>query len=304
MLAAVALSAALFVNAADVKNEAWVVVTKRAGVAKAAANEMAKTVSDTLSKNGVPNPTDPADLTSCNAKLACLVDAALKKRAAVLVVVETASVLDDVVIHVEALSVEEDGKKLATLDYEGPARQFSADAAAKATDNLVPAIRAALGIAAAPIAKPAEPVVAEPPPEAKPKPVAAEEPPPTAPVVVKPAEPSQGLRGTQLAGIAVAAVGVIGLGVGVGLGVKAMGDAGKKNQLCPAGMPCTNPDAYTAYNDARGAQNLALPFAVLGGVLAAGGVVLLFVDFGGGSDVKVAPAVSPDSAGAFLTGTF
>lgn len=304
MLAVIALSASLFTNAADVKSEAWVVVTKRSGVAKAAALEVGKTVSDTLSANGVPNSTEPGDLTACNAKRVCLIEAALKKKVAVLVTVEVASVLEDVVIHTEALSVEEDGKKVGAFDFEGPVRQFSADAAKVALDSFVPAIRSTLGIAAAPVAKPVEPVkdtiVAAPPPEAKPAPAEVVAAPP--PEVARPVA-SKGLRMSQIAGIAVGAVGVIGLGVGIGMGVKAMGDAGQKNQLCPAGKPCTNPAAYTAFNDARSAQNLAIPFAVVGGVLVAAGATLLLVDFGGG-DVHVTPTASPSGAGAALTGSF
>src|SRR4051794_23435504 len=153
MLAVVALSAALVLGAAEVKPEAWVVVTKRSGIAKPASMEMAKTIAETLTAKGVPNATEPADLTSCNGRLTCLMEAAAKNKIAVLISVQVASVLEDVVIHAEALSVEEDARKVSTYDYEGPLRQFSADAVQKFDDNFVPAIRSTLGIAAAPIPK-------------------------------------------------------------------------------------------------------------------------------------------------------
>ncbi len=301
MLAMIALSAAVTLGAADVKNEAWVVVTKRSGVAKPAALEMAKTVSETLSAKGVPNPTDVADLTSCNAKLICLVEAAMKKKVSVLITIETASVLDDVVIHSEALSIEEDGKKISTLDYEGPARQFSADAAKRVDDTFVPAIRATLGIAAAPIVRDAPPpkvVVETPAPEPKPAPVVT----PAPPASVA-SSSSQGLGGAQIAGLAIAGAGVISLGVGIGMGVKALGAVGTQKQLCPPGQPCTNPAAYNSFNEARSAQSTGVIFAVVGGVLVAGGATLFLLNMGS-SSVAVTPAASPDGAGVLMTGNF
>src|SRR3954469_24926508 len=106
MLAVVALGAALAMGAAEVKAEAWVVVTKRSGIAKPAAMEVAKTISETLSAKGVPNSTEPTDLTSCNGRLSCLIEAASKKKISLLVTVEAASVLEDVVIHSDVLSVD------------------------------------------------------------------------------------------------------------------------------------------------------------------------------------------------------
>jgi hypothetical protein len=303
MLAVIALSAAVVIGAADVKNEAWVVVTKRSGVAKPAALEMAKTVSATLVAKGIPNPTEPADLSSCNAKLLCLIEAAMKQKISVLITIETASVLDDVVIHTEALSVEEDGRKIGAFDYEGPVRQFSADAVKAVDDSFAPAIRSALGIAAAPIAKDvkvSDAIIAAPPPEAKaePEPVA-----PAPPPAVVAEAPSPGVSTQKVIGWVAAGAGVVSLGVAVGLGVKAMGAAGQQKQLCPAGQPCTNPAAFARFDEARSAQSTAVVFAVVGGVLAAGGATLLLVDFGG-SKVALTPTVSSEGAGVVFDGRF
>ena len=303
MIAVVALSAALVLGAADAKNEAWVVITKRSGVAKAATAEFAKTISETLAAKGVPNSTEPTDLTSCNARLVCLIEAGMKKKVTLLVTVEVASVLDDVVIHSEVFSVDEDGKKISTFDYEGAPRAFSADAARHFDDTFVPAIRSSLGIAAAPIAKDApkeQPkTIAAPPPEAKPTVAEASVPPPE---VVEPASP--GMSTQKKIGIGVAAVGAVGLVVAAGMGGSALGSAGTSNSLCPAGSPCTNPAAYTAYDSARSAQTTATVFAVAGGVLLAAGAVLFFVDFGGGDTVAATPAVSTDGAGVLVHGSF
>lgn len=303
MLAVIALSAAVVLGAADVKNEAWVVITKRSGIARPAAMQMARTVADTLAARGVPSSTEPADLTACNAKLVCLVEAALKKKVAVLITIETASVLEDVLIHTEALSIEEDGKKIGSFDFEGPVRQFSADAAKKVDDSFVPAIRSTLGIAAAPVAKeappPADTILAAPQPAPKPDPVAEV---PTAPATVTQA-PSKGLSTGQVVGIAVAGAGVVTLGSGIAMGIKALGASGQQRQLCPAGQPCTNPAAFNSFNEARSAQSTGLMLAVVGGVLVAGGATLVLVSMGG-SHVAVAAAPSSEGGAVFVSGSF
>jgi hypothetical protein len=305
MLTAVALTAALTLGAADAKPEAWVVVTKRSGIAKPATTEFAKTISETLTSKGVPNTTEPADLTSCGGRLMCLLEAAQKKKVSVLVTVEAASVLEDVVIHSDAISIDEDGKKIGAFDYEGPGRAFSADLAKRIDDSFVPAVRSTLGIAAAPIAK-AEVVKPEssvpPPTEATPPPVVAKTEAPAV-VVEKPA-PSSGMSGQKIGGIVVAAAGAVGLLVGAGMGGKALGSAGTRSNLCPEGKPCTNPAAFTAYEDSRSAQTIATACTITGAVLVAAGAVLFFVDFGGGASVAAAPAVSGDGAGVVLHGSF
>ena len=104
--------------------------------------------------------------------------------------------------------------------------------------------------------------------------------------------------------IGVAAAGAVSLIVGGAMGGKALGSAGTKNSLCPAGAPCTNPAAFTAYDDARSAQTIGTVFAVAGGVLVAAGVVLFVVDFGGGASVSATPTAGPGGAGVLLHGSF
>ncbi len=300
MLAVIALSAAVVLSAADVKSEAWVVVSKRSGIARPAALQMAGTVSQTLSGKGVPNATDPADLTACKAKLLCLVEAAMKKKVAVLITIETASVLDEVVIHAEALSVEEDGKRISAFDFEGPLAQFSKDAAKQVDDTFVLEIRTTLGISAAPIVvepAPAEEIIAEPLPT--PEPSAA-----IAPPTAMSQTPSKSLGTQQLIGIAVAGAGIVSIGIGAGMGIKALGAAAQQKQLCPVGEPCTNPDAYARFDEARTAQSTGIVFTVIGAVLVSGGATLGMLDVGGGSDVQVTPTVSADGAGVHFNGSF
>src|SRR5438105_1017228 len=117
------LAVSLQLGAAELRPEAWVVVTRRSGVAKPQALDFARAVSTTLAERGVPTPTPVDDATSCAAKVPCLMDLAQKKGVSVLVAVEAGSALDDVVLHVEALSVDEFGKKLATFDFTGPAKE-------------------------------------------------------------------------------------------------------------------------------------------------------------------------------------
>src|SRR5262249_11382901 len=142
---ALTVALSMHLGAADMRPEAWVVVTRRSGVARPAALELARTLSAALTQRGVPNPTPPDEAASCNAKVPCLVDLAQKKGVAVLVTVEAGSALDDVVLHCEALSVEEFGKKVSTFDFTGPAKGFAANLNDKVEEFFAPAVRGVLG---------------------------------------------------------------------------------------------------------------------------------------------------------------
>lgn len=318
---ALTLAVSLQLGAAEIRPEAWVVVTRRSGVAKPQALELARTLGSALNERGVPTPTPVDDATNCAAKVPCLVDLAQKKGVAVLVAVEAGSALDDVVLHVEALSVEEFGKKLATFDFTGPANDFKTGLKEKVEEFFAPAVRNVLGLGQ-PVAEAKKP----PPPEKKPEPVP-EQPPPSpeekkpepAPVAVTdtaPAPESSGTSPLKIVGIAGMGAGAVLLITSGILGTQVMSKTSQRRQLCPDGMQCADPMAYDLYTSAGSLQNTAVVLMATGLVLAAAGAVLFFLDLGGGSDrvdpggpgenpgLSLAPSVSPDGAGMTLLGRF
>lgn len=75
-------------------------------------------------------------------------------------------------------------------------------------------------------------------------------------------------------GIAVGAVGVVGIGVGTGFGLVAMGKHDDAAARCPEPDPCGDRAAAQAWSDATTAGTVSTVAFVAGGVLAAGGAAL------------------------------
>ncbi len=320
---ALTLAVSLQLGAAEIRPEAWVVVTRRSGVAKPQALELARTLASALNERGVPTPTPVDDATNCAAKVPCLVDLAQKKGAAVLIAVEAGSALDDVVLHVEALSVEEFGKKLATFDFTGPANDFKTGLKEKVEEFFAPAVRNVLGLGT-PVAEAKKPPPEEKKPEAAPvtpPPPADEKKPEPAPAAVAEAtapapEGSSGMTPLKIVGIAGMGAGAVLLITSGVLGIQTMSLTSQRRQLCPDGMQCADPKAFDLYQSAGGLQNAGVVLMATGLVLAAAGAVLFFLDIGGGSDrvdpggpgenpgLSLAPSVSPDGAGMTLLGRF
>jgi len=308
---ALTLAVSLQLGAAEIRPEAWVVVSRRSGVAKPQAIELSRVLAQALAERGVPTPTPVEDATSCNAKVPCLVDLAQKKGVAVLIAVEAGSALDDVVLHVEALSVEEFGKKLSTFDFTGPAADFQKDLKQKVEEFFAPSVRNVLGLGAPvakvePAPKPEEkkPEEAKPAVEPAPEPQPEKKPEPAPAVVTKPAETERGMSPGRIAGIAGMAGGAILLGVAAGFGVNTMGLESQRKALCMPGTQCNDPAAFDLYSRAGSSQNIGVALAVTGGILAAAGAALFVMDLGGGSSATVTPAASTDGMSLALTGTF
>lgn len=302
---ALTLAVSVALGAAEARPEAWVVVSRRSGVAKPQALELGRMLTKALVERGVPAPTAVEDASSCAAKVPCLVDLAQKKGVSVLIAVEAGSALDDVVLHVEALSVEEFGKKLATFDFTGPAKDFNAGLKDKVEEFFAPAVRNVLGLGT--VAK-VEEKKPEPPPvaEVKPQPVPEEKKPEPAPVAAVETKASSGggMTPLKVVGIAAMGVGAILLGTSAGLGVTAMGKTSERRTLCPDNMPCTNPKAFDLYQSAGGLQNAGLVTLGVGLALAAAGAVLFILDLGNDSSATVTPSASSDGMSFVLSATF
>ena len=314
---ALTLAVSLHLGAADARPEAWVVITRRSGVAKPQALDLGRVLGTALNERGVPTPTPVDDATSCNAKVPCLVDLAQKKGVSVLIAVEAGSALDDVVVHVEALSIEEFGKKLATFDFTGSAKDFQGGLKDKVEEFFAPAVRNVLGLGQ-PVAK-----ATPPPEEKKPEPEPVKPPPPVeekkpepAPIAATETAAESGMGPMKYVGIGALAAGGALLITSMALGINAMSKASQQQSLCPAGMQCHDPMAYDLYSSAGSSQNAGMVTLVTGLVLAAGGAALFLIDFGGGSSrvdpggkgenpgLGLAPVIAPGFAGVSLSSRF
>lgn len=284
--------------------ETWVVLTRRSGVVAPRALEVAKAVSSQLTASGIPSTLAVEDLTKCNGKKPCLVELGRKKKVPAMVFVEVGTVLDEAFARAEAVSVEEDGKRLGVAEVEGVLEALGESIKARTTISLVPPLRGLLGVAApapivketAAVAKP-EPVVEAPPPLPEPEPV----------VVTKPAEPEGKpfFTGGRIAGLIIAGAGVGTLIASGVFGGSAAGGAGEQARLCPAGQQCSNPAAFKAYNDAAAAQNTSVVLLGVGVGLAAAGVVVMLLPTGTDSP-SAAVTMVPVQGGmaASLSGSF
>ncbi len=267
-----------------------VVVTRREGVSKVQSTEVASHCADVLRKGGLAVADKPVDGLSCGGKKSCLVALGRKSQHSVLVLLETATILDDGVLRAEAVSIEEDGKRLAVSEYEG-SLATPALLTPTFTKLVAPLLKATQGKAAAAqaVPPPPDPVVApqaqakppEPaavtPPEPAPTPVSA----PAAVTVTPPA--ATGPSGRTIAAVVLLAAGVAaGVGAGVA-GGQALAENEKVSMLCPVRNQCVdpqmptrvNPEATAAAERARSAQTAGIILAASGGALAVTGLVLL-----------------------------
>ncbi len=88
-----------------------VVLTKRGGVSRSDAVTRVSLVEKTL-KAYVPSLLSGEDASDCLGKLPCLVQLGRDKKWTALIGVETATVLQDVIVSVRAYSIDEDGKTI------------------------------------------------------------------------------------------------------------------------------------------------------------------------------------------------
>jgi hypothetical protein len=272
-------------------NDVWVVVTSRSGVPAPRALETARAVSAALVKANVPSATPVEDLTSCKGKKPCLVAKGKAKGVPAMVLVEVGVVLGDGVGQVEAVSVEEFGKKVVGAQVEGPGDALSGLLVEKTSSVLVAPLKDLLGLKAVPVVvKPVEPpkpveVVkpVEPPPPAPPVVVAEVFPPPPMPAneVVAPLEPATPafLTLPRIIGMAAAGVGLIGVVLGsVFLGEAASASRAIDAACGPTRDPCASLTANQAYARGYQAQSVGLPMLIGGGAVAIAGAVLFLLN--------------------------
>lgn len=117
--------------------------------------------------------------------------------------------------------------------------------------------------------------------------------------------------GVRIAGFAVAGAGVVGLGLGTVFGLSAKSKESSVSDTCKTidvGFRCPE-SQRSQYESAQNSAKLANVFLIAGGVLTAGGVVMIIV--GGpkssapaSARLSLTPVVGPRDAGFFAQGTF
>ena len=269
--------------------QAWVVLSRRSGVAVPKALQAAKDVSARLSSAGIPL-VEVEDVTTCKGKKVCLLELARKKQVPVLVTVELGAAMDDGTLRIEALSVDEDGKQLALVELDGPVGNLVPRSYPRLDGNLVPAVRNALGLNAP------EPVVVakpEPKPEpepVKPAPVVELVPPPMPPSVEAPAPSKPFFTTPRVIGTILGGAGVAG-GVVAGIfGAQAGSAASRYTALCPS-QPCTSAEGFEQYKVASQGQTTAIIAGSIGGAALIAGVLLIAINPGG--DAAAEPTTTP-----------
>jgi hypothetical protein len=173
----------------------------------------------------------------------------------------------------------------------------SAPGARDVTPIVSVAERQRLEVPACPVAvvAPLPPMPAPPPPAAT-----AGVPPPTAPEK-PPGAPSAGVN-WRTVGLVTAGAGVVGLGVGMAFGIVAKSKLDQSNSSGCNGNDCTA-SAAAVRRDSLSAANVSTAAFVVGGVLAAGGVVLwLLAPSGHAAGVGVTPVATVGGSGVMVAG--
>lgn len=249
---------------------AWVTVSLRSGVSRAQALELARSISTRLAQADPKIRFLPAeDLSSCNAKVPCLMARGRAAKAEAMVCIETGNVLDDQIVNVSVLSVEEDGKRIAQVVFEGPRKQWDVER----VDPLIPELKHLLGLDAIAPPPPA-PEVAAPllSTVATPTPAPVTEAPPVIP-------PPSVQRSTSRGPLGFAAViaGAVGLTVAGSFGIVAVTSGSERTRLCPVDAPCSVQAAHDAWHRAALAQTGGWIATGVGAALLALGAVFLLL---------------------------
>jgi hypothetical protein len=288
---------------------AFVVLSKRSGVATPRALEVATAVQKSLAAGSVPLG-KVEDGSKCNGKRACLIALGRRTHAVSLVLVEVGAVLDEAVARVEAISVEEDGRSLGVVKHEGPLRTLAEDLATKVSGALLQPLRELHGLKdPEPLVAPPVVTVEAPPPLPLPEPSAPGPVPVPAvekPIVITPAVASAApakpfFTGPRIAALAIGAAGVGTLFGALIEGLRSGGYARQRDAACADVVPCTDRYGVANANASARTGQAALILSIIGsGLLVTAGVVFI-VDFAVGQKKATATVLlAPVPGGAVL----
>jgi hypothetical protein len=113
---------------------------------------------------------------------------------------------------------------------------------------------------------------------------------------------SGGLGTQRVAGIAVAGIGVAGLVVGGVFGIRTIDLKNQRSQYCDGNNMCTDPQGVTLDHDARTSATISTISMIAGGVVAAGGLVLVLTAPRAPTSVTVGAGMRADVAELTVAG--
>lgn len=289
---------------------AYVVLSKRSGVASPRALEVAAAVQKRLAAGEVPVG-EIEDATSCKGKKLCLLQLGRRKQAVSLVLVEVGAVMNDAVARVEAIVVEEDGRSLGVVKHEGPLGTLADDLATKASAALLGPLRALHGVTPAPaLVEPpmvkvepppptpplSEPQVAEAVPE-KPSPVAAVAP---APYTLEVTPTFAGwFTPPRIVAVSLGAAGLATLVGALVEGLRSGGYSRLRDSSCGGAVPCVNRLGVAYANASSQTGQTAVILAIVGGGLAVAAATVFGID-AAGKPVNTTVSLVPIPGGAMV----
>ncbi len=154
------MSLALMLSLVVVTQSAEVVVveSRRSGLARKPAHTAVETVTAELVKNGVKATSILENEPGCKGKKPCLLAMGKRAQALVVVTLEMVNVLGEVSMRIEALSIEEEGRRVGVADYAGPLNKT--EQIGEAVRTLLPGLEELVAVAKkpAPVAVVAPPV--------------------------------------------------------------------------------------------------------------------------------------------------
>lgn len=97
---------------------AGIAIAKRSGVSEQVAHARAETLRGTLLAEFSRLPIE--DFTGCKGRRPCIVDEARKRGWKAVILIETATIVDDALVNVTLVSVDDDGREFVKFSKKGP----------------------------------------------------------------------------------------------------------------------------------------------------------------------------------------
>ena len=277
----------------------WIVATKRQGVSANSAGEFIAAVDAHLAP--FPRVGPVGDLASCKGKLPCLLAAGRKQRAAFLVTVEAARILDKMIVKVSLLDLEEDGRSLGSKVLEGSEAKVKASLAAALDLSIVPPLKKAFPAPEVAVTPPPPPPDVAPPP----KEVLITAPAPAPALALAPVAATVSVgrpSGVRTTGLVIGVVGLVGLAAAGVLGGMTLDAVSRRDLACPQGAQCSDPLAFTLHDRAAFTQDLGMVMAITSGAFLVTGTLLFIA--GAPAQPRIALVPGLHGPALFVSTTF
>ena len=274
-----------------------VIEARRSGVNVKDSQSVVQFVAAELVKAGFRAEAMFKGVPSCQGKKPCLLAFGKKLKVPVLVTVESVAVLEDATVRIEAMSIEEDGKRLGVTTHNGVLS--NREGIALRVRELIPGLEKVVTMQ-----KPEEPVK---PPVVAPVVVAPVVKPVEPPVVItepQPTEKTPFFTNQRVAGAVVGVTGVALLAAGAAFGFEALREDKAIDTACGGAAnrgTCMNEEATRAYSRAKLNEGLGIGLAAGGGAAVVTGVILFLTGGARSSGPTVAFSASANRVDAMVS---